>query len=324
MTRVPNGSTRVNRDKPTAGRFAVALMTIALLLVPFVAVAAEEDVPVGLGAAGSFAVLGGETITNTGPTTINGNLGLHPGSEVTGYDEITLNGDAYLVEDEALPAKNALISAYNDAAGRTPTSEPLGTELGGTTVLGGVYSSGSGAFEITGSVTLDAEGDPDTVFIFQMASTLTAQVGSSVVLTNGAQACNVYWQVDSAEIRTNSTFRGTILALTSITLENGASVSGRALARNGSVTMEANTITQVGCAAPEQTTTTVGTAATTTVAVDAFVSPTTMPFPQGAAATGGGSTSGAPDVALIVLGATLLASAAGIAGWRQHSLRRDS
>ncbi|MEX0825876.1 MAG: ice-binding family protein [Acidimicrobiia bacterium] len=318
-------------------------MTIALLMVPFMAWAAE---PVGLGVANSFAVLAGTTITNTGGTTINGDVGLHDGTETPGFDEVTLNGELFVADDEALAAKNALTSAYLDAAGRTPDNATLGSELGATTVFGGVYASGSGAFEINGAVTLDAQGDPDTVWIFQMASSLTTGAGSSVVLTNGAQACNVYWQVgSSADLFSNTTFRGTILALTSINLQNGVSISGRALARNGAVTMDTNTITQVGCAAPvEATTTTTTVAATTTTTaapaattsttvapvttsttsgIDVLVTPT-IPFPEGGAQTGGSPTSGTPDMTLVVVGAVLLASAAGVFGWRMHSIRRNS
>jgi hypothetical protein len=355
-------------------------MTIALLVVPFVASAAE---PVGLGAAHSFAVLAGTTITNTGATTINGDVGLHPGTAITGLTAEMVNGEMHVADAEALAAKDALVIAYGDAAGRTPTAT-IGSALGGTTVLGGVYASDNGTFVIGGTVTLDAQDDPDTVFIFQMASTLTTAVGSSVVLTNGAQACNVYWQVgSSADLFNNTTFQGTILALTSITLRNGTSISGRALARNGAVTMDTNSITQVGCAVPDETTTTTtsttttvaatttsttvaattttgagvgttttvagttttvaGTAGTPTVAgntstptvpdsgatsttsgIDALVTPTTIPFPEGGAQTGGSSTPGTPDIALVAIGAALLALAVGAFGWRMRSIRRTS
>jgi hypothetical protein len=304
-------------------------MTTILLLVPFTAGAAESQV--GLGSAGSFAVLAGETITNTGATTINGDVGLHPGTSTTGFGTVTLNGKKHVDNDKALAAKNSLVSAYNDAAGRIPT-ETISTELGGTKLKAGVYNSSSGTFGITGSVTLNAQGDPDAVFIFQMSSTLITGSGSSVVLTNGAQACNVYWQVgSSATLGSGSSLQGTILALTSITLETGATIAGRALARNGSVTMDTNTITQVGCAAPIVTTTTTVAATTTTAAsvgttspVDAFVSPTTIPFPEGAVGTGGGSTAGVPDMVLLVVGSGLLLSAVAAYGLRRRSMRLDS
>jgi hypothetical protein len=334
-------------------------MTIALILVPFMAGAAE---PIGLGAANSYAVLAGTTITNTGATTINGDVGLHDGTDTPGFDQVTLTGDLQVATDEALGAKNALTSAYLAAAGRTP-DDTIGSELGGSTLFGGVYASSSGAFVITGSVTLDAQDDPDTVFIFQMSSTLTTAVGSSVVLTNGAQACNVYWQVgSSAALFSNSTFRGTILALTSISLGTGASISGRALARNGAVTMDSNSITRVGCAAPVDTTTTTTTmaptttttvaATTTTTAVAATtgttavaaattattttaavgttttvaVSGTTSPiaYPQGGVQTGGSSAPGTSDSTLVVIGAVLLVLATGAFGWRKLSIRRNS
>jgi len=209
--------------------------------------------PVGLGTAESFAVLAGETITNTGPTTINGDVGLHPGSAVTGFGSVTLIGSLKVADGVALQAKNDLLTAYNDAAGRTPvTSVP--TELGGQALIAGVYNSASGTFGLTGTLTLNAEGDPTAVFIFQAASTLITAPGSSVALINGAQACNVYWQVgSSATLDTTTSFKGNILALTSIAMNTGATLEGRALARNGSVTLDTNVITRPACSTPSPT-----------------------------------------------------------------------
>ena len=141
-------------------------------------------------------------------------------------------------------AKTDLVTAYNDAAGRTPATT-IPTELGGTTQIPGVYNSADGTFGITGTVTLDGQGDPNAVFIFQMKSTLTTASSSVVLLTNGTHSCNVFWQVgSSATIGTGSSFVGTILALTSITLTTGATVDGRVLARNGAVTLDTNAIGQ--------------------------------------------------------------------------------
>ena len=205
---------------------------------------------VGLGTAKSFAVLAGTTITNTGPTKITGDIGLHPGSAVTGFSSVTYVGALHLSDGAALNAKNALVTAYNDAAGRTPVTT-VATELGGQVLKAGVYGSTAGTFGVTGTLTLDAEGDSQAVFIFQMASTLITAPGSTVTLINGASACNVFWQVgSSATLDTTTSFRGTIMALTSIALKTGATLQGRALARNGAVTLDTNVISSAACSPP--------------------------------------------------------------------------
>lgn len=205
---------------------------------------------VNLSTAGNFAVLAGSTITNTGSSVINGDLGLSPGSAVTGFPPGIINGTQYVANSTAVQAKNDLITAYTNAAGQTPVST-VPTELGGTTKTAGVYDSASGTFGLTGTLTLDAKGDPNAVFIFKTASTLITAGSSSVVLANGAQACNVFWQVgSSATLGANSTFKGNILASESATLTTGANVEGRVLARNGAVTLDTNTITKTVCAVP--------------------------------------------------------------------------
>ena len=201
----------------------------------------------GLGTAASYAVLAGETITNTGATTITGDVGLHPGSSVTGFATVTLNGTQHVADAAALQAKNDLTTAYGDAAGRTPVTA-VATELGGTTLTAGVY--GSDTLGLTGTLTLDAAGDSSAVFIFQAGSTLITAPDSSVALIGGASACNVYWQIgSSATLATATSFKGTILALTSIALQTGATLEGRALARNGAVTLDTNVIDSSACAA---------------------------------------------------------------------------
>ncbi len=212
---------------------------------------------VNLGTAADFAILAGSTVTNTGPSVINGNLGLSPGTSVTGFPPGILNGTQHVANANALQAKNDLVTAYNNAAGQTPVST-VPTELGGTTKTPGIYNSAAGTFGITGTLTLDAAGDPNAVFIFKTASTLITAGSSNVVLANGAQACNIFWQVgSSATLGTNSTFKGNILALTSATLTTGANVEGRVFARNGAVTLDTNTITKATCAAiPPPTTAT--------------------------------------------------------------------
>jgi hypothetical protein len=199
---------------------------------------------VNLGSAKSFAVLASTTITNTGATTITGDVGLHPGKAATGFTTVTLHGAKHLGDAVALKAKNALVTAFNVAAGAKPVNN-VATELGGTTLNAGVYASDT--LGLTGTLTLDGSG----VYIFQAASTLITAPGSKVSLINGASACDVYWQVgSSATLDTSTSFKGTIMALTSITLNNGATLEGRALARNGAVTMDHNTINSSACAAP--------------------------------------------------------------------------
>src|ERR1700722_2353335 len=203
--------------------------------------AATTAVP--LGTAANFAVLAGSTITNTGATTINGDLGLNPGTSVTGFPPGTVNGTVHTAGSVAPQAENDLGTDYNDAAAETVTAT-IPTELGGTTETPGGYNSAAGTFGITGTLTLDAQGNPDAVFIFQAASTLITASASNVVLINGAQASNVFWVVgSSATLGTNSTLPGNILALTSITVTSGTTIDGRALARNGAVTLDTNQIT---------------------------------------------------------------------------------
>jgi uncharacterized repeat protein (TIGR01451 family) len=199
--------------------------------------------PVPLGTAANFAVLAGSTVTNTGPTTINGDLGLSPGTSVTGFPPGRLNGTLHVADSVAVQAQTDLTAAYNNAAAR-PVTATVPVELGGTTLTAGVYHSAAGTFGITGTLTLDAQGDPNAVFIFQAASTLITAAASNVTLINGAQASNVFWVVgSSATLGTNSTLRGTVMALASITVTTGTSIDGRALARNGAVTLDTNTVT---------------------------------------------------------------------------------
>jgi type VI secretion system secreted protein VgrG len=232
------------------GNVTVAILIVLMvLLVAFPSASRAGPVPIGLGTAHTYAILAGSTITNTGPTTIDGDVGLHPGTAVTGFGTVTQTGQLNVADGAALQAKNDLTTAYNDAAGRTP-GPPIGTELGGQVLPAGVYTAASGTFEITGALTLDGEGDPNAVFIFQMASTLVTASASSVVLINGANACNIFWQVgSSATLGTASGLMGTILALESITVTTGAHVEGRTLARTSAVTLDTNDIDASSCAA---------------------------------------------------------------------------
>ena len=225
----------------------IATIGAAAVLAVLLAGTALGAAPVDLGTAGSFAVLAGTTVTNTGATTITGDVGLHPGRAATGFATVTLHGALHLGDAVALGAKGALVTAYGDAAGAKPVTN-VPTELGGTTLKPGVY--GSGALGLTGTLTLDGAG----LYVFQAASTLIAASGSRVALANGASACDVYWQVgSSATLGTGTSFKGTVMALASIALQTGATLQGRALARNGAVTMDHNTIDSSACAAPGPT-----------------------------------------------------------------------
>jgi serine protease AprX len=202
----------------------------------------------GLGTAESFAILAGTTVTNTGPSTINGNLGLSPGTAVTGFGPGRVTGTAYAADAIALKAQSDLTTAYDDAAARTP-AVPAPADLGGLTLTPGVYRNAS-SLGLTGALTLDAQGDPNAVFVLQAGSTLTTGSASQVRLVNGAQACNVFWKVgSSATLGTGTVLAGNILALTSISINDGVTLQGRALARNGAVTLINDAITAAHCAA---------------------------------------------------------------------------
>jgi hypothetical protein len=227
---------------------ALALICAATLLIGVIGPPrANAAVPtVSLGTAANFAILAGSTVTNTGATTVTGALGLSPGTSVTGFPPGQVVGAQHISDAVAAQAKNDLTTAYNDAAAR-PATATVPVELGGTTKRPGVYQSPAGTFGITGTLTLDARGNPDAVFIFQAASTLITASASSVNLVNGAQASNVFWKVgSSATLGTYSILRGNVLALASITVTTGVTVDGRALARNAAVTLDTNTITRPG------------------------------------------------------------------------------
>ena len=203
---------------------------------------------IDLGTADTFAVLAGSAVTNTGPSTVQGDVGVSPGSAVTGFPPGSVtDGTIHVADAVATQAKSDLTTAYNEAAGRALTVNLTGQDLGGLTLTPGVYFFASSA-QMTGTLTLDAQGDPNAEFVFQIGSTLTTASNSSVVMINGGDPCDVYWQVgSSATLGTTTAFVGHILALTSITLNTGATLDGSALARNGAVTLDNNIISIAGC-----------------------------------------------------------------------------
>ena len=276
-------------------RWCAALLavgaTTAMVGVGLVAgtpVASAAQSTVGLGTATSFAVLAGSTVTNTGPSIITGDLGVSPGAAVTGFPPGLVNGVQHKADAVALQAQSDLTTGYNDAAGRTPPTA-VSSDLGGQRLVAGVYKA-AGPLGLTGTLTLDAQNDPNSVFIFQAGSTLITASNSTVNLVNGASPCNVFWQVgSSATLGTGTTVVGSILALTSASLKTGATVNGRILARNGAVTLDTNTITRPNCSTTSTTTTTAPPTTTT-------APPTTTNGGPGGAGSGGPTTTTTPPI----------------------------
>ena len=219
-------------------RLMVALV-VGMVALPATTNAFATDVD--LGTASAFAVLAASTVTNTGPSVVTGDLGVYSGTAVTGFLPGVVIGGTHAGDAAAQQAQVDLGIAYDTAAGQDADASMAG-DLQGMTMSPGVYRSSS-SIDLTGTLTLDAAGDPDALWIFQMGSTLTTASDSVVTLINSAQSCNVIWQVgSSATLGTTSVFKGTIMADQSITLTNGATLNGRALARIGAVTLAGNNV----------------------------------------------------------------------------------
>ena len=214
-------------------------LACAIACVSFVLPASAAVI---LGSAQSFVVLGASTVTNTGPTTLTGNLGVHAGNSITGQSSITLNGAVHIANGVAQQAQTDARTAFNTLAGLIPFTDLTGQDLGGLILFAGNYRFNSSA-QLTGALTLNAQGDPDARFVFQIGSALTTASGSSVNVVNG-DAGDVYWQVgSSATLGTSTAFAGSIIADQSVTLQTGATIlCGRAIALVGAVTMDTNTL----------------------------------------------------------------------------------
>ncbi|MEO8191294.1 MAG: ice-binding family protein [Acidobacteriota bacterium] len=204
-----------------------------------------------LGTAASFAVLGSSTVTNTGATTVAGNLGVGPGSAITGFPPgIVVGGTIHTADATALQAQADAATAYTFLAGQPCGTTLTGQDLGGKTLTPGVYCFSTSA-QLTGILTLDAQSNPNAVFIIQTGSTLTTASASLVQVINGGQNCNVFWAIgSSATLGSTTTLVGNILAVASVTLNTGARINGRAIAQNGAVTLDANTVDASASACP--------------------------------------------------------------------------
>ncbi|HEX8288273.1 MAG TPA: ice-binding family protein [Pyrinomonadaceae bacterium] len=236
------------KKKITSSALCIFVMTMGAFFVNNV----FAQTPPSLGTAASFSVLAGSTVTNTGPTVVGGNVGVSPGTSVTGFPPgVIVGGSIHANNAVSQQAQSDLTNAYNNLSVQSCNVDLTGQNLGGLTLTPGTYCF-STSTQLTGTLVLDAQGNPNAVFLFKVGSTLSTASGSSVVLINGGNACNVFFQVgSSATLGTGSNFLGNILALTSITVTTGASVNGRVLARNGAVTIDTNNIG--GCTALQPT-----------------------------------------------------------------------
>jgi hypothetical protein len=227
-------------------RCALASIAAALLLVGGSSGASAASDPVPFGEASGFVVLASAGATASGATTINGDFGTVAATILGGSGTVTVNGASHVGDRTAKLARGDAQDAYVNAAGQRPTT-PVTAELGGQTLVPGIYSQAAPML-VTGVLTLDAQGDPNAVWVFQGGSDLTVAPGSSLSLVNGAQSCNVLWQVaGSAELGAGASFNGAIVALSSVALSTGASLAGRAFALHGMVSLDNNAITLPTC-----------------------------------------------------------------------------
>jgi LPXTG-motif cell wall-anchored protein len=247
----------LNRPSSPASRVRSAckiavpvLLASTLVLVVAGNSASASIVPtVNLATAANYSVIGGQTVTNTGPSVLGLGLAVHPGTSAPGFPPGIVLGATDINNAVALQAESDLTAAYLDAASRPVEFTQTNPDLVGVTLAPGVYEATAKApLSLSGQLVLDGQGNPNAVFIFQTDSTLITGSGSSIVLLNGASECNIFWQIgSSATLATGSVFVGNILALTSVSVQTGVVVHGRALARNGSVTLDTDTFSVPDC-----------------------------------------------------------------------------
>jgi len=304
-TRAPDGApvTRSGRlaglSKKKVGVGLVSILSMTALAIPTSALAATAP---DLGTAAPFGVLGAASVTNTDTTIVGGDVGVYPGTSITGFPPGIILGTEHDADAVAGQGEVDALTAYNQAAGEAPTEVLPSNDLTGLTLAPGVYKNASDVMlDTNGTLTLDGQGDPDSVFIFQIGSTLTTGSDSSISYINGASPCNVFWQVgSSATLGTGSNFVGTILANTSISLDDSVTVAGRLLAgegtSSGAVTLIGDTISPSVCTTPTtggtggSTGTGTGTTGTGTGGTGTGTTGTTGG--TGTGSTGGSGTSG--------------------------------
>jgi len=235
-------STNARENEDSAGFVARSVPAITVSLAAFLWASTAMATPI-LSSAQSFAVLGASTVTNTGSTTITGDLGVYPGLSITGLGSITITGSVHQGDGVAQQAQADALTAFNTLAALPFTTDLTGQDLGGLILLPGVYKFSSSA-QLTGALTLDFDGTPGIPFIFQIGTALTTASGSTVNVLNGSSLGGVYWDVgSSATLGTSTVFAGNIIADQSITLNTAAEIlCGRAIALNAAVTMDTNTI----------------------------------------------------------------------------------
>jgi hypothetical protein len=286
---------RGSRSARYGAAAAAAVVAISGALLASMGTAQAAALPVPMGTAEPFAVLGGTGITSTGTTVINGDIGSLPNPTMTVTGSVVLTGVDHRGDGVTATAKDDLTTAYLDAAGRTGALPVVG-DLAGQTLTPGVYNSAS-SIGISGSTPLTLNGTSSDVFVFQAGSSLITSANTSVVLTGGVTACNVFWQVGSSTtLGVNSHFVGTIMTLSDSTMNTGATLEGSLLTRNGAVTLDSNTFVRPPCASAPTggTTSLTATPVTTPVTTDTGVAGIgqVRRVPAGAVDAGDGSTAG--------------------------------
>ena len=257
-------------------------MPITFLLLCSCILLLKASAQITLGTAASYGVLGASTVTNTGDTTINGNLGVSPGTSSTGFPPGIVIGEQHFADGPANQAQLDANNAFNAINAQARTATLTGQDLGGQTLVAGTYFFATSA-QLTGQLTLDGGNNPNSQFLFQIGTTLNTATAASIVLINGAQACNVFYAVgSSATLGTGTTFIGNVIAQQAVTANTGATVSGGLYALVAAVTLDDNDITRQICLPPQSTSTSQppATQPDTTVPPTTTITPTVTTAPE--------------------------------------------